>query len=58
VSMARALAPMVSEDEARAESMSRAQEIAEIDRLRGAFDANGEIAAGSCRLGFHGSFMP
>ena len=46
------------EHEARAKGVRRAQEIAEIDGLRDALDADGEIAAGSCRLGFHGSFMP
>jgi len=46
------------EHEARAEGMGRAQEIAEIDGLRSALDADGEIAAGSSRLRFHGGFMP
>ena len=47
-----------SEHEARAEGVRRAQEIAEIDGLRSALDANGEIAASSSRLRFHGGFMP
>ena len=46
------------EHEARAEGMGRAQEIAEIDSLRSALDADGEIAAGFSRLRFHGGFMP
>ena len=47
-----------SEHEARAEGVRRAQEIAEIDGLRSTFDADGEIAAGSSSLRFHGGFMP
>jgi len=35
-----------------------AQQIAEIDGLRDALDADGEIATGASRLGFSGSFMP
>jgi len=46
------------EHEARTEGVGRAQEIAEIDGLRSALDANGEIAASSSRLRFHGGFMP
>jgi hypothetical protein len=34
------------------------QEIAEIDGLRHALNADGEITAGGRWLGFHGSFMP
>ena len=46
------------EHEARAEGVRRAQEIAEVDGLRPAFDADGEIAAGGSSLRFHGGFMP
>jgi hypothetical protein len=46
------------EHEARAEGMGRAEQFAEIDGLRSAFDADGEIAAGGSRLRFHGGFMP
>ena len=43
----RGLVGADGEDEARAEGMRRAQKVAEIDGLRDALDADGEIAAGS-----------
>ena len=46
------------EHEARAEGMGRAEQIAEIDGLRAALDADGEITACGSWLRFHGAFMP
>jgi hypothetical protein len=45
-------------DEARPERMRRAHEIAEIDGLGDALDANGEIATRRRKGGFHGSSVP
>jgi hypothetical protein len=46
------------EGEACAEGVGRAKQIAEINGLRGALDADGEKAAHGCWRGFHGAFMP
>lgn len=46
------------EGEACAEGVGRAKQIAEIDGLRGALDADGEKTARACWRGFHGAFMP
>ncbi|MGA7457238.1 MAG: hypothetical protein WBW51_07965 [Methyloceanibacter sp.] len=45
----RGLVGADGEDEARAEGMRRPQEIAQIDGLRDALDADGKIAAGGAK---------
>ena len=57
VSMTRGSAPMVNTKLAP-KAWAGAEQIAEIDGLRSAFDADGEISAGGSWLGFHGWFMP